>query len=325
MKLAEAQIVEDSVATQNSGSCPGCNHSPATALLRAPDRFHGKSIEYQLVKCDNCDLVWLENPPAPSEMGEHYGVDYDRAIAGAGDSSPDRWKARLDALAQFKTSGRILDLGCSSGSFLASLPRSNWQLSGIEMSTKVAEQAKARCNAQVFVGDILDAPFPAASFDAVTCFHVFEHIYKPIEVLQKVLYWLKPGGIFYFLVPNIDSAAAKVFKSYWYALELPRHLFHYSPASLRFLAKATGFEVLSLRTEREVFFEASSRYLCDALLSKAGIDRSPLCKAQKPSLPFRIVRKAFRLTALPAIDAAIGMAGDKESVHAVFAKSAVHN
>ena len=322
MKLADVQVLEESAAPPDAGVCPACRQARVTPLLRAPDRFHGKSVPYQLAKCENCDLVWLADPPSPAEMGEHYGADYDRAIAGAGDSSPDRWKARLDALTQFKTSGRILDLGCSSGSFLASLPRDRWQLHGIEMSAKVAEQAKARSNAEVFIGDILDAPFPADSFDAITCFHVFEHIYQPREVLEKVRYWLKPGGIFYFLVPNIDSAAAKVFKSYWYALELPRHLFHYSPASLRYLANAAGFAVLSLKTEREVFFEISSRYLFDALLSRAGIDRSPLAKAGKPSLPFRVVRKAFRLTALPAIDAVIGMAGDKESVHAVFAKNA---
>jgi len=320
MKQVDVQILEQAPSLENSESCPACNHAPAVPLLRAPDRFHGRSIPYQLVRCANCDLVWLENPPPPEEMGKHYGSDYDRAIAAAGDSSPARWKARLDALAQFKTSGRILDLGCSSGAFLASLPSTNWQLHGIEMSAKVAEQAKSRCSADVFVGDILDAPFPAASFDAITCFHVFEHIYKPKEVLQKVLYWLKPGGIFYFLVPNIDSAAAKVFRSYWYALELPRHLFHYSPASLRNLADATGLRVLSLKTEREVFFEASSRYLLDSIVGKFGIHPRPLAKAQKPTVAFRVVRKAFRLTALPAINAAIGMAGDKESVHAVFAK-----
>ena len=52
--------------------------------------------------------------------------------------------------------------------------------------------------------------------------------------------WLKPGGIFYVLVPNVDSAEARVFRSYWHGLEMPRHLFHYSPASLKFLAESAG-------------------------------------------------------------------------------------
>jgi len=51
-----------------------------------------------------------------------------------------------------------------------------------------------------------------------------------------------------------------------------------------------------------------------------NVNRRPLATAEKPGLPFRVVRKAFRVTALPVINAAIGMVGDRESVHAVFTK-----
>ena len=60
------------------------------------------------------------------------------------------------------------------------------------------------------------------------------------RVMARVAEWLKPGGIFYVLVPNVDSAEGRVFGSYWHGLELPRHLFHYSPASLKFLAESAG-------------------------------------------------------------------------------------
>src|ERR1035438_10453930 len=73
----------------------------------------------------------------------------------------------------------------------------------------------------------------AESFDVITCFDVLEHLYEPRKVMARVGEWLKPGGIFYVLVPNVDSAEARAFGSYWHGLELPRHLFHYSPASLK--------------------------------------------------------------------------------------------
>ena len=111
--------------------------------------------------------------------------------------------------------------------------RPKWELFGIEMSPDVARRAEKRTGAKIFVGDILDAPFPQGYFDVITCFHVFEHMYQPKEILEKVSYWLKPGGIFYMMVPNIHSAGGRTFKSYWYALELPRHLFHWSPKALR--------------------------------------------------------------------------------------------
>jgi SAM-dependent methyltransferase len=252
-------------------------------------------------------------------MGIHYGEDYDRSVSAA-DDDPGRWRDRCEGLLRYKNGGAILDLGCSSGGFLNSLKGPAWRLYGIEMSAQVAEKAKAKCGASIYVGNILDAPFPPASFDAITCFHVFEHVYHPREVLAKVSEWLKPGGVFYTLVPNIDSAGARIFGTYWYALELPRHLSHFSPSSLRFLAESVGLEEVWLITGREPFIESSVRYYVDDLVAKVGIQRTPLARAKKPSFAFRLVRKAFRLTVLPALNGLVSLAGDGESIHAVFRK-----
>ncbi len=306
-------------ATKLDG-CPVCQQSGADEWLSATDRFHGREQVYQLARCPGCSLVWLKNPPSPDEMGQHYGPDYNRAIAGGGADSK-HWIGRRNQLLRYKTRGAILDLGCSSGGFLASMRGPSWDLFGIEMSTQVADEARSRSGAQIFVGDILDAPFPPASFDAITCFHVFEHLYKPKEVLGKVAEWLKPEGIFYTMMPNIDSAGARIFRSYWYALELPRHLYHFSPESLRTVASAAGLQEVSVSTQREVFIEDSTRYILDEVFRKAGVTRRPLARAKAASLPWKIVRKAFRLTVLPIATALASFAGDGESIHAVFRKA----
>jgi 2-polyprenyl-3-methyl-5-hydroxy-6-metoxy-1,4-benzoquinol methylase len=300
-------------------SCPGCGSETPETVLTAPDRFHGRDQVYRLVRCSSCGLVRLYDPPPPSEMGQHYGVDYDRAIASAGETD-DRWRERREELLRYKSGGAILDLGCSSGAFLASLDRSSWKLYGIEMSDAVARQAEARCGADVFVGDILDAPFAPGSFDAITCFHVFEHLYQPKEVLAKVFEWLKPGGIFYTMMPNIDSAGRRIFGSYWYALELPRHLYHFSPASLTRVGESVGLQATSVTTHREVFIEASVRYIVDEGCRKIGFTRVPLARAKVPSIPFRVVRKMFRLTVFPVLSGLASFAGDGESIHAIFSK-----
>jgi SAM-dependent methyltransferase len=253
-------------------------------------------------------------------MDYHYGRDYDRAIAGAGED-PKHWSGRRDTLLRYKSGGAILDLGCSSGGFLTSMKSPAWKLYGIEMSDAVATKAEAKCGAHVFVGDILDAPFAPSSFDAITCFHVFEHLYHPREVLAKVAEWLKPGGIFYTMMPNIDSAGCHIFGSYWYALELPRHLYHFSPASLRKMATSVGLEEVSLETHREVFIETSTRYIVDEGFRKIGISRVPVAQAKPLSMPWKVIRKVFRLTALPILNGMASLAGDGESIHVVLRKT----
>lgn len=315
--------LEQEVDARNAAAathCPACGQAGADRFLSAPDRYHGRREFYQLLRCPSCSLVWLDNPPRPDEMGAHYGADYDRSVSAAGEDL-SRWRDRRETLLQYKSGGAILDLGCSSGAFLQSLKGTSWQLYGIEMSAEVARKAEANCGAQVFVGDILDAPFAPGTFDAITCFHVFEHIYQPREVLAKVSEWLKPGGIFYTLMPNIDSAGARIFKSYWYALELPRHLYHFSPKSLKAVANSVGLEEVSVTTGREVFIEASTRYLLDEACRRFGVSRTPLAKALPPGIPFRVVRKAFRLTILPVLNIMASKAGDGESIHAVFQKA----
>ena len=301
------------------GRCTACGNDRPSVWLQAPDRYHGRDELYTLVRCSSCGLVWIANPPLPEDMGRHYGPDYDRSVAAAG-SEPNRWRSRWEELARQKGGGAILDLGCSSGGFLTGLKNSTWDLYGVEMSDAVASRAVAACGAKVFVGDILDAPFAEQSFDAITCFHVFEHLYHPREVLQKVAGWLRPGGIFYTVMPNIASAGSRIFGSYWYALELPRHLFHFSPKSLQKLAGAVGFESVSIKTHREVFIESSTRYLMDEAFRTLGIGRTPLAQARQPGIPFRIGRKAFRLSLLPALNRAAALAGDGESIHAIFHK-----
>jgi SAM-dependent methyltransferase len=300
--------------------CKGCGERHAIPYLSAPDRFYGRKKAYKLMRCPSCSLVWIDNPPKPDEMSEHYGSDYDRWVAAAGDSS-ERWRGRVDTIAKYRSGGRLLDLGCSSGGFLKAMKSPRWELYGIEISEDVASRAGCETGAKMFVGDICDAPYVPASFDVIVCFHVFEHLYEPQAVLKKVSEWLKPGGIFYVMLPNIDSAGARVFRSYWYALELPRHLYHFSPKSLSRMTRSVGLEEVSMVTGREVFLEKSVHYIVDDLLERVGISRVPLARWKEPSVPFKVLRKMRRLTVDHVLTAAIGLVGDGESIHAVFRKS----
>jgi SAM-dependent methyltransferase len=304
----------------NPELCPVCGQAGAQEWLRAPDRLHGRQERYILARCPACSLVWLSHPPKPAEMHLHYTDAYHKLISAAGENSPTRWGFRQEAVAQHKQSGALLDMGCSSGAFLESMKGERWKLFGIEMSAEGARTAEATSGAEVFVGNILDAPFPPESFDVITCFDVLEHLYEPREVMARVAEWLKPGGIFYVLVPNVNSAESRVFGSYWHGLELPRHLFHYSPASLKLLAESAGLREVSLETRRNPAVGTSLRYVWDDVFRAVGIRRTPVVYQGQASLPWRAARKVVRMTALRFLLALAPLAGGGESIHAIFGK-----
>lgn len=316
-QAARAAAKEAPVA---AGTCPSCGHASPKEWLLAPDRLHGRKEKYTLVRCPECSLVWLRNPPRPEEMSRHYTAAYDKMISDAGENSPGRWRDRNIALAPYKQSGSLLDLGCSSGAFLQSLRGEHWKLFGIEMSPESANQARNRTGAQIFTGDILKADFAPGSFDVITCFDVFEHLYEPKKIITKIAEWLKPNGIFYVLVPNIDSAEGRVFRTYWHGLELPRHLFHYSPTSLRYLAESVGLVTVSLETRRNPAVGTSLRYVWDDVFRTAGISRTPTAYRGQPGLLWRAACKATRLTVLKLLLALAPLAGGGESIHAIFRK-----
>jgi SAM-dependent methyltransferase len=310
-------------APNTASPCPICGKVGARPRLAAPDRFHGRKEKYTLLRCAGCSLVWLDNPPKPEEMHLHYTEAYDRLISASGEDSPVRWRHRNAALAPYMQSGALLDLGCSSGAFLQSLDSKKWSLYGIEMSAESAKKAEEKTGAQIFVGNILDAQFPPESFDVITCFDVLEHLYEPTKIMAKVAEWLKPGGIFYVLIPNIDSAEGRVFGSYWHGLELPRHLFHYCPASLKFLAESVGLKAVSIETRRNPAVGVSLRYVWDDVFSAFGIHRTSVAYRTDGGLVWRAARKAVRVTVLRALLAIAPLFGGGESIHAIFQKDSV--
>jgi SAM-dependent methyltransferase len=253
-------------------------------------------------------------------MHLHYTDAYHKLISSAGEDSPDRWRDRIQVLRQCKQSGALLDLGCSSGGFLGFLQRDSWKLYGIEMSTDCARRAEARTGAHVFVGDILDAPFPPESFDAITCFDVLEHLHEPRRVMARVGEWLTPGGIFYVQVPNVDSAEERVFGSYWHGLELPRHLFHYSPASLKFLAESAGLREVSLETRRNPAVGTSLRYVLDDVFRAVGMRQTPVAYRGEASFPWRAARRVVRMTVLRVLLGMAPLVGGGEAIHSIFRK-----
>ncbi len=284
--------------THGVQACPVCGDLRIFGFMTAPDRFHLRQVRYTLLRCSSCSCIWLQNPPKPEEMGVHYSKDYHNVIVtNAENAGPKRWQTHRALIAQYKQEGAILDVGCSSGSFLASMNNGKWKLHGIEMDGLMAKRAMSNSESEVFVGDVMDAPFPPNSFDVITAFDVLEHVYQPREFLDRVLSWLRPGGIFFARLPNIDSWESRLFGTYWYGLELPRHLYHFSPRSMRSLLAAMGVnESYISATGEGAHLGHSVRYLFEHVVQRFGFLPTPMAKPKQANIAWRAARKALSLS-----------------------------
>jgi SAM-dependent methyltransferase len=136
--------------------------------------------------------------------------------------------------------GRYLDVGCGSGGALGVARALGWQVAGVEVDEAAAAKAR-RFSARVHAGDLQAAPFAPGEFDLITAFHVLEHVPDPVGAVRRMLGWLAPGGLLVIEVPNAGGLGARLFGRAWSGLELPRHLSHFTPATLeRAVGQAGG-------------------------------------------------------------------------------------
>ena len=146
-----------------------------------------------------------------------------------------------------KRPGRVLDVGCGDGSFLAALAQSGWEVFGTERSDVIAATARRRLGDRVQLQAIDKAAYPPASFDLITYWHVLEHLDNPLHALVETRRLIKANGTVLVAVPNIRSLQARLFGQDWLHLDVPRHRWHFDTITLAKLAERSGFEVQDLR------------------------------------------------------------------------------
>jgi 2-polyprenyl-3-methyl-5-hydroxy-6-metoxy-1,4-benzoquinol methylase len=140
--------------------------------------------------------------------------------------------------------GRLLDVGCGEGSFIALMASLGWDVSGVEPNPAAARTAARRVGGAVFCATVEDAHLPAASYDLVTMSHVLEHLRDPERALRKVRTLLRPGGRLVITTPNVGSLGHRLFRGSWRPLEPPRHLTLFTGRSLRKVVEKSGLTVL---------------------------------------------------------------------------------
>ncbi len=149
-------------------------------------------------------------------------------------------RRRVGGVPKTRLQEPVLDAGCGDGTFLDLLKEAGWKVEGFEMSPKAAEAARQR-GLPVQTGTIESIQFPEGRFAAVRFWHVVEHLPNPGAALEKAKRWIRPGGELILGIPNANSFYARLFGARWSAWELPRHLYHFTPETIRRLLEKNGF------------------------------------------------------------------------------------
>jgi 2-polyprenyl-3-methyl-5-hydroxy-6-metoxy-1,4-benzoquinol methylase len=232
--------------------CVLCDSDSGKPLYKAPSAVLCLNRKiFNVVKCSNCGLLYL-NPRIPEhEIAKFYGDHYykkDRFWLKSllEDDIPLRWLQRAKRIEVYERKSRILDIGCGGGKFLRSLSRKNWEIHGTEISETAARNAASISGANVFVGKLKKARFKKNYFDVITLWHTFEHIPNPLEILEEIYRILKKDGLLVIAVPNIESFQSKIAKEKWYHLDVPYHYNHYSPETLRKIIEKANFKVFKV-------------------------------------------------------------------------------
>ena len=269
--------------------CPLCKSIRSIFLLKNIDRQKIAVGGFSLFRCPQCHVAFIHPIPSPAEISAFYPDNYYAYIEQSRTHSFfSRWihhirelkkdeichrrfgyprrfpfnlivyllsytKARIDDLPRFVPDGKLLDVGCGKGDYLVEMKKMGWNVFGVEFAYAGVLTAQKR-GLEVFHGSIVDAPFSDNMFDFIRLEDVLEHLPNPLETMIILRNLLKDNGRVRITVPNLDAFTFKLFGTYWFPLETPRHLFMYSPSSIRNLAELAGFHVqnMTIRSHKEV-------------------------------------------------------------------------
>lgn len=228
-----------------------CRHPTehAERLLAARDYVTGRPFE--VVRCNACGVARTEPQPDPQTLVEHYPASYYGQAASRRFPKPvevvQAWlwarRARLVQKLSGAAHGRVLDVGCGRGGLLRAFLALGWRAEGTELDERAAAVVRDDLGVVVHVVPADALPVETAALDAVTMWHVLEHLGDPVAALREVRRVLRPGGVLLVAAPDFASPESRASGAGWFHLDVPRHLFHLDHAWLERTLGESGFEV----------------------------------------------------------------------------------
>lgn len=237
-------------------ACPICS-STAIAFLFSTTDFTVSGSRFDVWQCQNCTGAFTQDVPDASAIGPYYKAESYISHTDTRKGLVNRlyhWvrnftlqqKGKLIRRSSGKATGTLLDIGAGTGAFAAHMKGLGWDVTALEPDPET--RLKARMLHQLELKDTSSLfSLPAEQYDVITLWHVLEHVHDLQGYLARITALLRPGGLLVIAVPNYTSRDAEQYGAYWAAWDLPRHLYHFSPASMQQLVSAQGLQATGIR------------------------------------------------------------------------------
>ncbi len=247
--------------------CPMCGGADAALRYRI--------TRFEVLGCRRCTLVYLWPQPSPEEiramfatlyttgegsvpeLRDYYGYCYEDEPGNPLVQLYERW---LDALERIRAPGRLLDIGCGTGLFLAVARRRGWQPFGLDDCAEATRHAREHFGLDVQGGDFGDFAAEGHRFEAITGWDIIEHSREPIGLLSAMRRCLAPGGVVGLSTPNqrsiLDVVAGLLYHASGGRITGPlekfyieQHFLYLTPATLTQALARAGLGVVELHRE----------------------------------------------------------------------------
>lgn len=243
-------------ATITYSSCPVCNSTRIREAIKIKD--HSVSgVTFSVWECQDCTFRFTQHVPDSEAIGPYYKseayISHSNTQKGLVNQLYHKvrkitlsTKRKLIEKMTGHATGNLLDIGAGTGAFASFMAQSGWRVTGLEPDTEARKIAADVHRIQLLPIDELFR-LPVQHYDAITLWHVLEHVHDLDGYMKQLKRLLKPGGLLFIAVPNYTSYDAQRYKDYWAAYDVPRHLYHFSPRSMKKLLEVNSLKLKSCK------------------------------------------------------------------------------
>lgn len=222
-----------------------CSNKDFAPFISCKDYTVSKEV-FEIVSCNSCGFKFTNPRPEENDLGRYYESDEYISHSNTNEGLVNKLyqiarhytlskKLQLVSSAARKNEASVLDYGCGTGEFLNTCKSAKWKTKGVEPSEVGRNQALENYGLEVY-NDVFNPAFDNDKFDVITLWHVLEHVARLRPTIDRLLSLLKEKGHIIIAVPNPASKDAEIYGKQWAAYDVPRHLYHFTPDTIKTLA-----------------------------------------------------------------------------------------